>query len=77
MSSSSTSEKSRLAQLAQQLRDDGFDRAHVFEGAVKVRCSQCDALVIQGVACHEPGCPNRRHRKHRDGLGDFSAGEEN
>lgn len=25
----------------------------------KVRCSQCEALVINGVPAHETGCPNR------------------
>ena len=76
MSSSSTSEKSRLAQLAQQLRDAGFDRSCVEDGYARARCSQCEALVIQGVACHEKGCPNTRQRKHRAGLGDFSEAEE-
>ena len=23
----------------------------------RVRCDGCEALVIQGVACHETGCP--------------------
>lgn len=22
-------------------------------------CDQCDAIVIQGILCHEWGCPNR------------------
>ncbi len=25
------------------------------------RCSQCEVLVINGVACHEHGCPNAVH----------------
>ena len=44
----------------QQLRDAGFDLSHVipFERAWKVRCSQCEALVINNMPCHETGCIN-------------------
>ena len=27
----------------------------------RVYCEQCQALSINGVACHETGCPNARH----------------
>lgn len=39
---------------------DGFDRVWFDdnEQTIAVRCSQCVAAVIQGVACHETGCPN-------------------
>lgn len=37
----------------------GFDRSEAAEGGyIRVRCSQCAALVVNGVACHETGCPN-------------------
>lgn len=37
----------------------GFDKSYVREdGTIRVRCSQCEALVINGLACHETGCPN-------------------
>jgi hypothetical protein len=38
----------------------GFDRAeHIpFTRQYRIRCSQCDALVINGRPCHETGCPN-------------------
>lgn len=38
----------------------GFDRSTLDEeeGTIRVRCSQCAALVINGMACHETGCPN-------------------
>lgn len=36
----------------------GFDRSTEEEGQVRVRCSQCAAVVINGVPCHEQGCPN-------------------
>jgi len=44
----------------QRLRDAGFDLSYnvPFEKAWKVQCSQCEALVINSVACHETGCPN-------------------
>jgi len=61
--------KSQAAKRAQQLREqEGFDKSHVDEddpAYIKVGCSQCEALVISGVACHEQGCPNRP-RKHYD-----------
>jgi len=53
----------------QRLRDAGFDTSYVipFEHAWKVRCSQCEALVINGIACHETGCPNvRRDTEEED-----------
>lgn len=52
--------KSVNAQLAQRLRERlGFDKSHVSDdGGVHVGCSQCDALVINGMATHEHGCPN-------------------
>ena len=40
----------------------GFDASTVIAGgAVRVRCSQCDALCINGIAAHEHGCPNMTH----------------
>ena len=27
----------------------------------RVRCSQCEAMCINGVPCHESGCPNEKH----------------
>lgn len=46
-----------------RLRADGFDQSeHVpFTRNYRVRCSQCEALVINGVPCHETGCPNEVH----------------
>lgn len=39
-----------------------------FTAAWRVGCSQCEALVIQGVACHETRCPNtpREDRDNED-----------
>jgi len=44
----------------QRLRDAGFDKSYAvpFERAWRVRCSQCEALVINGYPTHERGCPN-------------------
>jgi len=50
-----------LARL-EQLEAQGFDRCSQTRGyAVRVACSQCEALVINGHASHERGCPNRVH----------------
>lgn len=45
----------------QRLRDRGFDLTEhePFTRYYRVRCSQCDALVINGTPCHEDGCLNR------------------
>lgn len=45
----------------EELRDRGFDLSEAipFQKAWKVRCSQCEALVINGHATHETGCPNQ------------------
>lgn len=48
--------------LTSQLRARGFDLSHAvpFESGCVVRCSQCAAVAINGVPCHERGCPNER-----------------
>lgn len=48
--------------LKKQLEECGFDRCtpKPFEKSVHVGCSQCSALVINGLACHETGCPNSK-----------------
>ena len=49
--------------VLQSLRQRGFDNArHIpFTKQYHVGCSQCAALAINGVACHETGCPNQTH----------------
>jgi hypothetical protein len=57
--------RSALAVLAAQHRRDGFDRTIVdrARGTITVSCSQCAALVINGTACHEHGCPNQKKKE--------------
>lgn len=45
----------------QTLRAQGFDESyHVpFTKQYKVKCSSCAACVINGIPCHETGCPNQ------------------
>jgi hypothetical protein len=46
----------RLAWLQDGL---GFDRSSILRGGmITVRCSQCQAATINGIPCHETGCPN-------------------
>lgn len=48
------------------LRAKGFDKSTYVFGAMKmfaVSCSQCQALVINGVPTHEARCPNARKAK--------------
>lgn len=42
----------------------GFDESKVSCYGVSVRCSQCEAMVINGVGCHEHGCPNKPGEEH-------------
>jgi hypothetical protein len=52
--------------ILEDLLSRGFDRSRRIERDdagrfckdVRVRCSQCEALVINGIACHENRCPN-------------------
>lgn len=46
----------------------GFDESSIPARAdrngarpIHIKCFQCEASVINGVACHEQGCPNRTH----------------
>jgi len=48
-----------LEKLVESLKEQGFDLSRESDDGVDVRCSQCEALVIQGTACHETGCPNK------------------
>lgn len=55
--------KTNRPQLA-DLHARGFDASTYTFGwpnLISVACSQCRALVINGVACHETGCTNARH----------------
>lgn len=31
--------------------------------AKRIRCDQCEVLVINGVICHEFGCPNKNKKR--------------
>jgi len=48
--------------ILRELKCRGFDRSEYdrIRGSHHVRCSQCEALVINGIACHESGCPNEK-----------------
>ena len=43
------------------LKRRGFDLSEHDGRSLRVRCSQCEVMVINGVACHERGCPNAVH----------------
>lgn len=47
----------------QTLRALGFDESsHVpFKKQFRVKCSQCEALCINGMPTHEHGCPHAMH----------------
>jgi hypothetical protein len=54
------------ARINTQCRNLGFDRTTRSEDGVCPRCSQCEVLVIQGVPCHETGCPNARKSRESE-----------
>lgn len=53
-----------MTDTLQALHSHGFDMSTVVPpepgtpARVHVQCSQCEALAINGHACHEYGCPN-------------------
>lgn len=49
-----------MKNLVQMLEGYGFDRSKAipFESGAIIGCSQCEATCINGVPCHETGCPN-------------------
>lgn len=52
----------RRSRLLQKLLAKGFDQTTIEEdGSALVKCSSCAALVINGTATHETGCPNAVH----------------
>jgi hypothetical protein len=65
--------KAKAEVLLDSLIEWGFDQSYIEESdeeyfepeeedemeySVGVRCSRCEALCINGIACHETGCPN-------------------
>lgn len=55
----------------QELYDQGFDESERNEEdkeRIHVGCSQCQALVINGVASHERGCPNEKRAAYKRAL---------
>lgn len=38
------------------LHGQGFTESYRTKNGYKVKCMNCEALVINGVACHETGC---------------------
>lgn len=46
-----------------ELRRLGFTESHhiPFTKQYRVRCHACEAMVINGIPCHETGCLEARH----------------
>lgn len=60
-----------LEELLEEMLADGFDKSRIEleenpDGSdsdyktIRTGCSQCNACNIQGIPCHELGCPNHR-----------------
>ena len=54
-----------------QLRKQGFDRSYHYVRSYKVRCSQCEAVCINGIPTHETGCPNAKKAERDNDHPDF------
>ncbi len=39
----------------------GFSATTISHDKVHLRCGQCEALFVCGIATHERGCPNAQH----------------
>lgn len=58
--------QSEQAKMARRLREQlGFDKSYVCRDSdyVKLGCSQCQPMAVNGVPIHERGCPNERKKK--------------
>lgn len=41
------------------IEEQGFDQSYIVRGGmIRIKCSQCEAAVINGIGTHEHGCPN-------------------
>lgn len=57
--------RSKTAVRVESLIGRGFDDTYIIRGGmIRPKCSQCEALVINGIACHETECPNATHECH-------------
>jgi len=58
----------RKQSLGEVLRSQGFDDTTYDRstGRYRPRCSQCEVVVINGMACHETGCPNQQRNTRQD-----------
>lgn len=66
-----------MSTAIEDLEARGFDRcSELASESIQVRCSQCAALVINGVPCHETGCPNQRRaqRQQREEEENYEGG---
>jgi hypothetical protein len=54
--------KNKLIPIKKNAIAAGFDESYIKDKFVKIKCSQCNALVLQGIACHEDHCPNTKYR---------------
>lgn len=54
--------------LVARLKARGFDRSKSipFEKGARVGCSQCEAVCVNGVPCHETCCPNAAREKDKE-----------
>lgn len=46
--------------MIRRLKTLGFDESRSSDGCVRVKCSQCQAMVVNGMPIHEQGCPHEK-----------------
>ena len=47
-----------MRDIIEKYESMGFDKTTVKHYTTRLGCSGCDCYFINGIACHETGCPN-------------------
>lgn len=59
-------QRARLELILSGVKARGFDQSYMARGFVRVRCSECEAVVINGMPTHEQGCRNLARYRCRE-----------
>lgn len=57
--------RNKRQRLYNSLVRRGFEPTWYGDG-YRIRCSQCQAMCVNGIPIHEAGCPNDREEKEED-----------
>jgi hypothetical protein len=55
-------QQTKTAIRLERLHSKGFDASYIIRGGmIRIKCNACKSTAINGIPCHETGCPNARH----------------